>query len=414
MSESREVLERVFREESGVVLGALLAQLHDLDLAEDAFQDAIAAALERWPADGVPRRPGAWLLTAARRKALDRLRRRATRLDKQVALELEAQLTQPPETWLEDDEAIPDERLRLIFTCCHPALARQAQVALTLRTLGGLSTPEIARAFLVDEAAMARRLVRAKAKLRQAKLPYRVPDAELLPERLEAVLAVLYLIFNEGYAATAGDALVRRELASEAIRLARVLCELLPRDTEVRGLLALMLLHDARREARVDASGAGVPLEDQDRARWDHAQIAEGRARAAELGPVESSGRYALQARIAAEHVAGARFADIDWRAIAALYDRLYEQEPQPVVALNRAVARALAEGPEIGLQLLEEPELAESLADYPPYLVARADFLRRAGRRDEARSAYRAALARAPTAPERAFLERRLAEIGR
>ena len=409
MSESREVLERVFREESGVVMGALLAQLHDLDLAEDAFQDAIAAALERWPADGVPRRPGAWLLTAARRKALDRLRRKATRLDKQSALELEAELTQPAETWLEDGEAIPDERLRLIFTCCHPALARQAQVALTLRTLGGLSTPEIARAFLVDEAAMARRLVRAKAKLRDAKIPYRVPDAELLPERLEPVLAVLYLIFNEGYAATAGDALVRRELASEAIRLARVLCELLPHDTEVRGLLALMLLHDARREARVDASGAGVPLEDQDRARWDHAQIAEGRARAAELGPVERAGRYALQARIAAEHVAGERFADIDWPAVAELYERLYALEPQPVVALNRAVARALAEGPEVGLALLDEPELTQSLADYPPYLVARADFLRRAGRIGEAREAYRAALRRAPTAPERAFLQNRL-----
>ena len=411
MSETRVALERVFREESAVVMGALLAQLHDLELAEDAFQDAVATALERWPADGVPRRPGAWLLTAARRKALDRLRRQATRLDKQSALALEAELAAPAETDVED-EAIPDERLRLIFTCCHPALGRDAQVALTLRSLGGLSTAEIARAFLVDESAMARRLVRAKAKLRGARIPYRVPPPEELAERLEPVLAVLYLIFNEGYAATAGDALVRRELASEAIRLARVLEELLPDDTEVRGLLALMLLADARREARVDASGAGVPLEDQDRARWDHAQIAHGRALAAGLGPAGRAGPYALQARIAAEHVAGGRFADIDWPVVAALYEQLYALEPQPVVALNRAVARALADGPEAGLALLAEPELAAALADYPPYLVARADLLRRAGRTAEARGAYRAALERAPTAPERAFLERRLEEL--
>ena len=411
MDETAAVLERVFRAESAVVLGALLAQLHDFDLAEEAFQDAIASALERWPVDGVPRRPGAWLLTAARRKALDRLRRRATRLDKQSALELEAELQTSQETELDDDE-IPDERLRLIFTCCHPALAQQAQVALTLRTLGGLSTAEIARAFLVDESAMARRLVRAKAKLREAGVTYRAVPLELVPERRSTVLSVIYLIFNEGYAASAGDSLVRRELASEAIRLGRVLVELLPADAEVRGLLALMLLHDARRDARVDADGVGVPLEDQDRARWDHAQIREGRALAAELGSVETLGPYALQARIAAHHVSGATFADIDWRAIVGLYDRLLSQNPSPVIELNRAVALALAEGPEVGLALLAAPALTESLAGYGPYLTARADLLRRAGRSDEARVAYRAALARADTAPERAFLQRRLNEL--
>ena len=411
MDETAASLERVFRAESGVVLGALLAQLHDFDLAEDAFQDAIAAALERWPSDGVPRRPGAWLLTAARRKALDRLKRRATRLEKQQALELLAELetsaATPP-----DDEEIPDERLRLIFTCCHPALARQAQVALTLRTLGGLSTAEIARAFLVDEAAMARRLVRAKAKLREAGVPYRAASLALMPERHDAVLAVIYLIFNEGYSASAGDSLVRRELASEAIRLGRILAELLPRDTEVSGLLALMLLHDARRDARVDAAGSGVPLEEQDHALWDHAQIREGRQRAAELGANETLGPYALQARIAAHHVSGASFADIDWRAIAALYERLLAFNPSPVVALNRAVAVALDAGPEAGLALLDAPEVAESLAEYAPYLTARADLLRRAGRGGEARAAFQAALARATTGPERAFLERRLAEL--
>jgi RNA polymerase sigma-70 factor (ECF subfamily) len=411
VDQTAAVLERVFRAESGLVLGALLAQLHDLDLAEEAFQDAIASALEHWPVDGVPRRPGGWLLTAARRKALDRLRRRATQLDKQSALELEAELGTGQETSLEDDE-IPDERLRLIFTCCHPALSQPAQVALTLRTLGGLTTAEIARAFLVDEVAMARRLVRAKAKLREAKVPYQVPPLELVSERREAVLAVLYLVFNEGYAASAGDALVRRELASEAIRLGRVLAELLPGDTEVRGLLALMLLHDARREARVDARGVGVPLEDQDRTRWDREQIREGRALVESLDPFEASGPYALQARIAAHHFAGSRFTDIDWRAIAGLYDRLLEIGDSPVVRLNRAVAIALADGPQVGLDLLAAPELAESLASYGPYLIARADLLRRAGRRSEAREAYRQALSHAATAPERAFLERRIAEV--
>jgi len=391
------------------VIAALVAQLRDQDLAEDAVQDAVASALERRPADGVPRRPGAWLLIAARRKALDRLRRRATRLDKESALAIEAELAALPET-AEDESEIPDERLRLIFTCAHPALSPPAQVALTLRTLGGLSTAEIARAFLVDESAMARRLVRAKAKLREEGVPYSVPPFEALAERRDAVLAVLYLIFNEGYAASSGYLLVRHELAREAIRLARVLARLLPDDGEVRGLLALMLLVDARRDARVDASGAGVPLEEQDRRLWDRAQIDEGRGLVAGLGPVEPSGPYALQARIAAQHVAGERFADIDWRAVVALYDRLADRTRSPVIELNRAIAIALAEGPEAGLTLLSA--LAESLADYPPYLAARADLLRRAGRIPEARAAYRVALERVATAPERALLERRMAAL--
>ena len=409
MDPSAQAIERVFRQESGVVIAALVAQLHDLDLAEDAFQDAVAAALEHWPEAGVPRRPGAWLLTAARRKALDRLRRRATRLDKESALRVEAALDAAPQAG-EDPAEIPDERLRLIFTCAHPTLARPAQVALTLRTLGGLSTAEIARAFLVDESAMARRLVRAKARLREQGVPYAVPPLEALGERRDAVLAVLYLIFNEGYAASSGYLLVRHELAREAIRLARVLAQLLPGDTEVRGLLALMLLVDARRAARVDASGAGVPLDEQDRALWDRAQIDEGRALVAGLGPLDESGAYALQARIAAQHVAGLHFADIDWRAVVALYDRLAARVPSPVVELNRAIAIALADGSAAGLARLEA--LAESLADYPPYYAARADLLRRAGRLSEARAAYHLALDRVATAPERALLERRMAAL--
>ena len=416
MPESRDVLERVFREEAGVVLGALVAQLHDLDLAEDAFADAVEAALEHWPGEGVPARPGAWLLTAARRKALDRLRRRATRLEKQRALEIEEQLAERASDRADmDEQEIPDERLRLIFTCCDPALSRQAQVALTLKTLGGLSTAEIARAFLVDEPAMARRLVRAKARLREIGARYRVPEGDELPARCEVVLAVVYLIFNEGYAASAGDALVRRELCGEAIRLARALAELLPGRAEVVGLLALMLLHDARRDARVDAAGSGVPLEEQDRTRWDRAQIAEGRALLEALdggGGLRVAGPYELQARIAAEHVRGARFADTDWRRIVALYDRLLALQDSPVIALNRAVAVGLAAGPEAGLALLADPELERALADYAPLTLARADLLRRAGRGAEARAAYAAALAEARTAPERAFLERRLAEL--
>ncbi len=397
------------------MLGALVAELSDLDLAEDAFQDALASALEHWPRDGLPRRPGAWLLVAARRKALDRLRRAATRAAKQGEIALESQVVAPapaPETQASDAEEIPDERLRLMFTCCHPVLSRPAQVALTLRTLGGLSTAEIARAFLVDESAMARRLVRAKAKLRQERVPYREPSADALPERRDAVLEALYLIFNEGYAATTGDALVRRELCGEAIRLARVLARLLPADAESAGVLALMLLVDSRRDARVAPDGAAVALEDQDRSRWDRRQIAEAHALLGRLGHAHAAGPYQLQARIAALHVSAVRFAETDWRGIVELYDRLFELWPSPVIALNRAVAVGFTEGPSVALELLAAAGIAGELGSYGPYLVARADLLRRAGRLAEARDAFRAAVARAGSAPERRFLERRLESL--
>jgi RNA polymerase sigma-70 factor (ECF subfamily) len=404
-----DALDRIFREESGLVLGALVAELRDLDLAEDAFQDAVEAALEHWPTKGVPGRPGAWLLVVARRKALDRLRRARTRSKKQVELERDAERFAPEPDDTESEE-IPDERLRLMFTCCHPTLSRPAQVALTLRTLGGLTTAEIARAFLTDEVAMSRRLVRAKAKLREERVPYRVPPAAELPERIDALLAVIYLIFNEGYAASAGDALVRRELCGEAIRLARVVVRLLPGKSEARGLAALLLLVDARREARVH-EGVAVTLEEQDRGRWDRSQIAEGRALLAGLAS-EEAGSYELQARIAEVHVAAERFEDTEWPAIVALYDRLLALQPSPVVELNRAVAVGLAEGPEVALRLLLEPRLEKELGDYLPYRAARADLLRRAGRSEEARLAYRAALEKAGSAPERAFLSRRLADL--
>jgi RNA polymerase sigma-70 factor (ECF subfamily) len=411
VSETRQVLERVFREESGRVTAALVAQLRDFDLAEDALQDATAAALERWSRDGVPERPGAWLLTAARRKALDRLRRRATRLDRQAALALEAELAAAGAEPADDGE-IPDERLRLIFTCCHPALSAQAQVALTLRTLGGLSVPEIARAFLVDEAAMARRLVRARAKIRDDALPYEVPAAAELGLRARSVLAVVYLIFNEGYAATAGDTLVRRDFCAEAIRLARLAVELLPGEPEAHGLLALLLLQDARRDARVDSGGVAIGLEEQDRARWDRAQIEAGLAALARAAHWGRPGPYQLQAAIAAAHATSPSFEATDWPRILALYDRLLELQPSPVVELNRAVALGFAAGPEAGLARLEGVELGAALAGYPPLQAARADLLRRAGRLGEAKAAYERALGQAGTAPERAFLERRLAAL--
>ena len=401
-------LAHVFREESGRVLAALIAVVRDFDLAEDVFQDAIAVALERWPQSGVPDKPGAWLLTAARRKAIDRLRRRGVQETKLRELGVMEELSRDMD---DEPEEIPDERLRLIFTCCHPALSIEAQVALTLRALGGLTTAEIARAFLVQEGAMARRLSRAKRKIRAAGVPYRVPPAELLGERAQAVLAVIYLIFNEGWAATSGDALIRRELCAEAIRLARLLSSLLD-DPEVLGLLALMLLHDARRDARVARDGALVPLEQQDRGLWHGAQIDEGSALLERAAHARRPGAYQLQAAISAVHCSATSAEQTDWTTIVRLYSTLLRLQPSPVVALNRAAAISRVHGCERALALVDDAELASALADYQPWHATRADLLRRLGRREEAAESYRRALELTAAAAERAFLERQLAQV--
>jgi RNA polymerase sigma-70 factor (ECF subfamily) len=392
-------------------VATLIGLTGDWDLAEECAQEAFARALERWPRDGIPRVPGAWLTTTARNRALDRLRRAASGAAKQREA---AMLSPEPDAAAasDDNSGVTDDRLRLIFTCCHPALAVDAQVALTLRTLAGLTTAEIARAFLVPEPTMAQRLVRAKHKIRNAGIPYRVPPAHLLPERTVAVLAVVYLLFNEGYSSSSGTDLMRVDLSTEAIRLGETLSALMPDEPEALGLLALMMLHDARRAGRTDAVGDLVPLEEQDRSRWDRARIEEGTAVLDRALRRTQPGPYQVQAAIAACHTAARDAGDTDWQEIAALYGELGRMTHSPVVELNRAVAVAMADGPEAGLALVDALDASGALSGYHYLHATRADLLRRLDRRDDAATAYRTARDLASTEVERRYLDRRLAEL--
>ncbi|GII05442.1 RNA polymerase sigma factor [Planobispora takensis] len=405
-------VESMFREERGRLLASLVRRFGDLDLAEEVASEAIEAALVHWPVDGVPAKPGAWLLTTARRKAVDRLRRDQAYAARLAILQVEADRAGPVPP-ADADGDLPDERLQLFFTCAHPALPAEDRVALTLRCLAGLTTPEVARAFLVPPATMAQRIVRAKKKIRQARIPFRVPGADELPERLPGVLQVLYSIFTEGYAASSGPQLQRLDLSEEAIRLGRILRRLLPAEREIAGLLALMLLIHARREARTGPDGAIVLLEDQDRGRWDRTMIEEGSALVVAALTGGPPGLYGVQAAIAALHDEAADVTTTDWPQIVALYDVLLALAPSPVIALNRAVAVAMRDGPQAGLALLEELADEPRLRGYAPYPTARADLLHRLGRLPEAAAAYREALDLAGTEPERVHLLRRLESIG-
>jgi RNA polymerase sigma-70 factor, ECF subfamily len=402
---------RLHREHYGRILASLIRGSGSFELAEDALQDAFAAAVEQWPREGVPDHPPAWLAATARHKLIDKARRQSWFAQRRDEIQRLIEFDMSSESSANAD-SFPDERLRLIFTCCHPAINREAQVALSLRTLCGLTTEEIARAFLTPAPTMAQRIVRAQRKIRRAGIPYEVPASDALPERLESVMAVIYLVFNEGYSASAGDELVRRDLCAEAIRLARILVALMPQEHEARGLLALMLLHDSRRDTRCDENGDLILLEDQDRARWDRRQIENGLEFMTEAMGAGVPGPYAIQAAIAAEHARAITAEDTDRMRIAQLYAKLMELRPSSVVALNYAVAIAMAYRPEIGLGLIREIEATGELDDYYLMWSAKADLLRRIGRTDEAASAYRRALELVTSAPDRRFLERRLSQV--
>jgi RNA polymerase sigma-70 factor, ECF subfamily len=419
MNAAQRMVAQTFRQEADRILARLISVVSDFELAQDALADALLIALERWPVEGIPHHPAAWITVVARRRAINRLRRESTLLARKQLI-LQELLEQEEQQGVEEMEtlSIPDERLKLMLTCCHPALALEAQVALTLQTLGGLTTAEIASAFLVPQATMAQRLVRAKRKIKDAGLPYRVPPVEAVGERVDAVLFVLYLIFNEGYSVTSGNELMRRELCDEAIRLARVLTTLLAQESlldalpEAQGLLALMLLHDSRSAARVGPDGEPLLLEEQDRSRWDQGKKQEGLSILEQTLRMKKPGPYQVQAAISALHVQADRPDQTDWPQIAALYRQLWRMTPSPVIELNRAVAVAMADGPLAGLLLLDQPEMQQALADYHLFHAARADLLQRAGRLREASSAYRQALSLCQNERDRVYLSRRLTEV--
>ena len=407
----REIVDRTYRDDSRRVLATLIRLLGDFDIAEEALHDAFVAAIERWPADGVPANPRTWLVSAGRFKAIDQLRRRAAFDDRRPELERQAAELSEEEPVIIESGDIADDRLRLVFTCCHPALSADAQVALTLHTIGGLTTEEIAHAFLVPPPTLAQRIVRAKGKIRDAGIPYEIPAAGDLPERLDAVLATLYLIFNEGYSATFGDTVTRADLCGEAIRLGRLVVELLP-EPEAIGLLAMMLLHDSRRAARTNAAGELIVLDEQDRSRWNREQIREGQELTERALRSRRVGPYAIQAAIAAVHADAARSEETDWAEIVAFYDLLLNMNPSPVVELNRAAAIAMKDGAERGLDLINALLARGELASYHLAHSARADLLRRLGRTDDALTAYAAALALTTQQPERRYIERRMASL--